>query len=286
MGVTTREVYTVYNRASSTVGFCDRPVKSGGYDGDFRPRREDTDGEIWEASRWGGRPRKVGVAQGHRPISYAPHLHPNKAWGTLVDDLCNLAYLHVTHGDTGNTPVPFGRGRHNVYPPRVAIEVRCRLLSNPQRNHVVQGFLALAVLVAARRLEPLLGILPERLEFTPKGSHAVVLAGDAHDVIVLEERTSRVDKLGAGGDKGSDDLEHREPGPAPDCGSRTHPKRGEICWCHLRAFKPSTGLKMNGSRNDGGRNRADEWHGGILRAPSGENPRTFATPEFRSRVLH
>lgn len=68
-------------------------------------------------------------------------------------------------------------------------------LGHPQRGHVVPI------------LKPLLGILPERLEFTPKGSHAVVLAGDAHDVIVLEERTSRVDKLGTGGDKGSDDLE-------------------------------------------------------------------------------
>lgn len=36
MGVTTREVYTVYNRASSTVGFCDRPVKSGGCEGGYR----------------------------------------------------------------------------------------------------------------------------------------------------------------------------------------------------------------------------------------------------------
>lgn len=74
-------------------------------------------------------------------------------------------------------------------------------LGHPQWGHVVV-------------LEPLLGILSERLEFTTKGSHAVVLAGDAHDVIVLEERTSSVDKLGAGGDKGSDDLERGATRPS------------------------------------------------------------------------
>ena len=33
MGVTTREVYTVYNRASSTVLFCDRNSKIRGLQG-------------------------------------------------------------------------------------------------------------------------------------------------------------------------------------------------------------------------------------------------------------
>ena len=72
------------------------------------------------------------------------------------------------------------------------------------------------------------------------------------------------------------------PAQRPPCGSGTHPKGGEMCWCRPGSLTSSTGLKMIASRSEAVRNRAEEGHGGILRAPSGENPQTFATSEFRS----